>query len=803
MSDAEMGVRTLAWQGCLGDGSLLVLRLHHWWDHITSKGPLASAAASPRAGPKKKRKGGDSSNSGAPLSCVVEIKDEHLALRKRAVDVCKAIQAMPDKDAGGLSARQKNAICSLPLSLALTLLASEDEEDCQATAEPLTDVLEIIEQVPATANAVGKNKVKVLKQRAQILASLPTVAAELFGQDVSSLVREAAKIAWRELGMFTSDETLTSLCASVRDESAPADDKSGDEDEGEEDDDEEDGGPVTAVQASRIAAFEAATAAAKARNEREAAKGGKAAKSSSKKGDDDDDDDDDEDLTVLDNDGVLSQLLDDDDGGSLLESFAASGLDEAAPTPQKKLTKRQQQLRHKQEELNRKFREVELLEIFLARYGDKRQSSVRLVHDLYEALLKASASGTGSPKGDAEAAGAGEDGKGGSKNKKQSKADNALRRLEAGLAQRLIKLLARILRQLCRGPIVLEVSRWHSAEEWAQQARALCALGQSQKMTASGGKPLEVGSSLLYFFCAAHRSVSLGQDAQKLATGEGWSLTEELLGSVLREWGGKRDCDSWCQAALKAFAVRAPHVLRRLSWMEQIKSSRKAYAQRMQLMFVGNELLRPPSGGAQGNPSDLAFEGPPVAFVESFAELCAELLETSLSATASAEGEERGPVATTQSQKQKLRREALQGLKSALRVRQKMAERKAPSSPSQGGSTSSSLLSGAVAAAVARAVAGVRDALPSHQRRGEVYQLCLHILRIIRPQVGAGQGSSDRQKLRSPSHSPARSGKKKRKSDSKNSGDESASSKRARSREKGSKDGGRSASRSPSLKPKK
>jgi len=392
-----------------------------------------------------------------------------------------------------------------------------------------------------------------------------------------------------------------------------------------------------------------------------------------------------------------------------------------------------------------------LLEIFLARFGDKRATSLQLIHDLYEALLKASAaSAKASQQGSEEAAG--EDGKGkGGKAKKQSKADSTLRRLEAGLAERLCKLLARVLRGVCRGPVIEAVAGWHSAEEWASKARALCALGQTQKMAGSGQKSLEVGSNMLYFLCAAHRAATSGEDAN-LAHGEGWTLAEELLGGVLREWGGKKDCDAWCQAALKAFAVRATEVLRRLGWMEQIRGSRKAFAQRSQVSFVASELLRPAAAGQ---------EGPPASFVEGFTELLAELLESSL--------KEEGNAASSASQKQKLRREALLALKSVLRQRRAAHEKLA------------------AAATISGAVAGVRDSLPNQQRRGEVYQLCLHILRIVRPQVtGAAPDKSTPDRSASP---------KRQKQKPSSSGDE-ASSKSAKKRK-----AGRSASQSPQLKP--
>lgn len=640
--DAHSSVRTRAYQGCLGDGSLLVLRLHDWWDYITKETPVAQASASPRISPKKRKR----AEGGSALRCVVEVEDTYLTLRTKAVGVCRGILQLPED--GILSARLKNAICSLPLTLALHLLASSDEDHSKATAEPLSDVLEILEKFSSCQ--AGTKRSKLQRQYADILKPLPTVAAELFVNEANSMIREAAKTAWRELGLYISDETLTSLCASVKDDDEKPE---GDEDEEDEEDDEEDG-PVTAAQAARIAAFEQATKEGKARQAALAASGKK------QKGDEDDEE---EDVTTLDNDGVLGQLLEGDEGGaSLLESFANSGL-EGAPTPQKKLTKRQQQLRVKQDDVNRKFQEVELLESFLARYGHKRPVSLQLVQDLFEAMMKSSASAREGGKG-----ADGEDGNGqkGGKNRKQTKADISLRHMEVAFSQRLNKFLPKVFKQLCRNVVLVEVSSWHTADEWATYARALCTMALTHKMTSAGFRSAEVGGSFLYFYCSAHRAVLFEQDVGKMTGSGGWSLAEELLETILREWGSKKDCDVWCQASLKAFAVRIPHVVRRLNWTGHIRNCKKAYAQRMQLSFVSNELLRPAQGVGEA-----AIEGPSPAFVDSFAELCNELLKM-----ASDTSEADNSSVSTSSQKKKLKKDALQALKLATRAKHKAAKRK-------------------------------------------------------------------------------------------------------------------------------
>lgn len=314
-----------------------------------------------------------------------------------------------------------------------------------------------------------------------------------------------------------------------------------------------------------------------------------------------------------------------------------------------------------------------------------------------------------------------------------------------------------MLRQLCRGSVITEICGWHSPEEWATQARALYALGQSPKLATVGSRPFEVGSALLYLLCAAHRAASLGGAKAPPSVAQGWGLAEELLGSALRDWGGKRDCDQWCQAVLNTFAVRAPQILIRLPWIDQIHSCRKPFAQRAQLSFVASQLMRPPQapeGEAEGGPNIAADVS--ATFADSFAVLCADLLKATIASSGSGGGEEAG---SSSSQRQKMRRDALRGLKSALRYRQKAdrsgekPDRSSPFSP-------------AASAKVAAAVLAVRDGLSVW--RGEVYQLCLHILRIVRPQHGkqskdsgtddAGRSGGKRQQRPSVANSSGASG---------------------------------------------
>lgn len=625
-----------------------------------------------------------------------------MALRNRAVESCKSITELSE-GRGGLSARQKNAICILPMSMSLALI-DESLERQRNDQQMLTELLNIVDEISRMAETTSKTKKKLQEN----LAAIPPVAAEIWVGDFSGPVREAAKMAWRELSLFVSADTLTSVCASVcgtQQENEP-------EPEEEEDDEDEADEPLSTTGASRKAAFDDAITALKGRQE----PGGDKA---------DKDEEEDEDVTTLDTSAVLSELLGGEENDELLESFAGSGLHGVTTQP-KNLTKRQQKLRDKQLEFVRRLREVELLEVFLMKHGGKRQVSLDLVQELFSAMVqlmhKAKANhGAEAGAGDKAET---EQGKGKQKRKKmQSKADSELRNLEDHLQQRIHKLLQRLLKIICRAGHLQVLACWLSPEQWASKARSMCILGQTPKVCLNGPRPLEVGSALFYFYCAAHQAASQASEDSPA----GWALAEELLASLLQEWGGKKDCDSWCQMALKAFAARTPQLLQKLPWVEAIRSSRKAYAQRMQLAFVATNVLRPhPPGTKQDEVAAL------VSFADSFAALCAELVASTLGKPA----EEGG---NPTNQMQKLRREALQALKSALRVRQKSSE--------------VTKISPEIATSIASAVAGLRDSLPNQRRQGEVYQLCVHILRIVRPQVS---NQSSKRQLQAAGERPAK-----------------------------------------------
>jgi len=363
-------VRSFAFHGCLSDGTLWVMRMHEWWDYVLEHAPFLGAVGppmSPRLSPKRKKK---TEVAASPLQCVVALSEDDAALRQRCLELCRAVLAEPESE-GAMTSRQRNALCSLPLSLSLMLLDSEDEQEREAIRAQLQDAVAVLEKLPSSMPEGSKQRAKAQRRRSEILAEVPRIAAELF-VEASGLIKEAALAAWRELGEFTSDETLTSLSASVRDVEAEPDEQ---EDKDAEDDDEDGDAAPSAQQAARAAAFAQATEQVKA-----AQANGKA---------DDEDDDD----IQLDGDELWKQLTDDPadgDGatGSLLTAFASSGLDGVESAPNK-LSKRQQRLRGRQQDIMRKMREIELLEVFLVRFMDKKSVCVQVLQEMYQASLVA------------------------------------------------------------------------------------------------------------------------------------------------------------------------------------------------------------------------------------------------------------------------------------------------------------------------------------------------------------------------------------------------------------------------------
>merc|ERR1740121_3457169 len=158
--------------------------------------------------------------------------------------------------------------------------------------------------------------------------------------------------------------------------------------------------------------------------------------------------------------------------------FAGSGLDGVEPQEAVKMSKRQQRLKQRQEELTHKFRELELLELYLSRFVAKRPISLQILVDLYKAMITATVRAKKN-RGGGEASA--------KKNKKQKgRADAALRQLQDQLSQRISKLLTRALKQVCRPAQVREVSGWCSPDEWAEHARQLLELAVGPPAATAG-----------------------------------------------------------------------------------------------------------------------------------------------------------------------------------------------------------------------------------------------------------------------------------------------------------------------------
>jgi hypothetical protein len=426
-------------------------------------------------------------------------------------------------------------------------------------------------------------------------------------------------------------------------------------------------------------------------------------------------DDDEDDEIILDGEGVWEQLLDDgggDDGG-LLTSFASAGLDGVEATGNK-LSKRQQRLRQRQEELMKKFREVELLELFVQKSAEKRPVVAQLLQELFDGLLSAARRAGGAQ----EQTGGSEEASGGAKAKKKTKANSQLQRMEKELVLRLAGVLSKVLKQVCRGPAIAAASQWHSAAEWKERAQALATLSSSASSSAAGQRPAEVGAVLLYWLCALHRARSCPAGVTEATR---WELGDEMLRGALQDWGGKKGSDKWCQAFLGAFAVRVPEALIRLPWADHIRNSRNMFVQREQISFVTNHLVRSLSPEAEGG-----FE-----FTAGFADLCADLIDGTLESSSSA---------SSTSQRTKMRREVLRSLVVLLKARHKKGQRHA--------SNAAPPLSEEIARKIGLSIKKVRDGLP--HRRGEVYQLCLHVLRALNAPKKEGGGTEEQSRTASP-----------------------------------------------------
>jgi len=275
------------------------------------------------------------------------------------------------------------------------------------------------------------------------------------------------------------------------------------------------------------------------------------------------------------------------------------------------------------------------------------------------------------------------------------------------------------MKHVCRAACVRDMCKWHTEQEWEEFARSLFALGEGARAAAAGERSANVGAVLMYWMCFAHHgkkhgivvSAADGEDGgtdMKVATEGGWELAHNLLLQALSDWSAKKkDSDRWCAAVLGAFATRTPELLLRLPWCEQIRSSRNTYVKRMQVQLLSDKVLRPLSPEAWSR-SPLPAE---------FVELCADLLKESIDPTKD----------TSQSQRQKVRFEALKALTSTLRLGASKFKGRSEAAPQ--------LVTGDAANRVAEHVKKVRDALPG--KRGPVYQLCCQALRELKPAGGA------------------------------------------------------------------
>jgi len=415
----------------------------------------------------------------------------------------------------------------------------------------------------------------------------------------------------------------------------------------------------------------------------------------------------------LDGDEIMDQLMDDNAGaeGGLLAAFASSGL-QGEDAEGAKMSKWEARLRNRREDMLRKFREVDLIETFVQKCGEKRSITTTLLKDLFEGLLASGRRAMGKDASKEE-----DDGK----NKKKSKGNSQMQKLDKELTQRLAGVISKVLKQACRGPVITAAAQWHTASEWAEQAKALAAMSAEPQASAAGQRPVEVGAVLLYWFCSLHRARVA---ADKSAEPKGWPLATELLKTALQDWGAKKGSDTWCQSLLNAFAVRQPQVLLSLPWTQHVRSSRNMFIQREQIAFLSNSVLRGLSSDVEGS-SD---------FSAGVAALCTDLLESTLEI---ASGDDQS---TTTSQRQKMRREVLRCLSIILKTRHNRNDRQ-------------HLVPEETCKRMSKVIVKVRDALPA--RQGEVFQLCLHVLRALNPKK-EGKAEQAKKNGSSPKLKPSR-----------------------------------------------
>lgn len=704
-------LRTFATHGCMSDGSLWVYRLQQWWDFIASKAPSTQRAAG-RGGPKKKRRSEGADAGG--LLCTANLTEQDMELRKRCMAACKVVDEEPQVE-GALTKRQRNALCSLLMSLCLTLLQTEDDEEKTELHENLEEIVSMVERCPALPpeDTSAKARAKAKKQRAELLAAIPRFAAELFVRS-SGLVAEATRSTWREMADVASDETIRGLCTAVRgeeeeEEGEDADGKAEDDEE-DEDDEREAAGGLSGAKAARAAMFAQAVAQRKA----EEAEG----------------DGDNDDEIVLDSDEVWKKLLDDDEEGagdgasSLLNAFASSGL-EAPSGP--KLTKKQQRARDRQEEMMGKFREIELVDIFLHKSGSRNPVLIEVVSDLYDSLLVAGKRAYGISQRTGE----------------KTRANSGLKRLEADLENRLAAVVSKSAKFLSKWNVAREMCRWHSAEDWAEKLRTMFSKGAS----AAGPRSQAVGAILCYWFSLLHRAKILTKgkasaQEEEANSLEGWDFADELLRALLQEWSGKKVNEKWCETLFGVFAARAPQLLLRLPWHEQVRDAQSPYLQRSLLAFVSARVVRTSPPEAPGRPECILH----------LVGICTDLLVALPLKEAKAkasEAESSDKSSAPSSQQIKLQKEALRSAAVILRcLKAKCRGHEADNG--SGGSTTADLLDASLQKRLSDRVKQIQDT--ATQKRSETYQLSLQVLRALRnpgPEASTAKGAKSDQSAES------------------------------------------------------
>mmetsp|Transcript_58877 Transcript_58877/g.140462 ORF Transcript_58877/g.140462 Transcript_58877/m.140462 type:complete len:1393 (+) Transcript_58877:125-4303(+) len=743
--------KTCAYHGRLADQSLWIMRLHEWWNHLQLCGSAdqeGNAAARP-AKKRKKNEKAQSSDTGS-FKCVVELSEDDLSLRQQCLEVCRSILAQDKTTSVLRQPRQRNAFCTFPLCLAMGLLASPSEHDADMMRENLQEIIRlgkvIAKAKPIEASSDARERLAHVPADAkEALAAAVRISAEVYG-DSTGFVSQAALTLWRELGDFASDETLTSLSdfasGTAEEEEEQAENEDDDEDDDEDEDEDEDGDAAAAAASTTAKAEPKVDAeedeadedddeeAGKADSaESAAAKAAEATSKKSKNDGEDDDSDDDGDFETLQGDSLLSELLGDDNvagaaANPLLRSFAGEALNSKGVL-KPKVSKRQQRARRLHEQISRQVRELELLDLFMQRFADKRPVSAELLQKIFAAMLQVSRPQRGGKKG----------------KEKPGRSDNAVRLIQQEFSKNCGKALLKAMKRMSRKEGLELVSSWQSAAKWEEVVRAHFALASKagSEAFATTTYAASVGGQMLYWFCAAHTVASLregsGEVSKLTMMNTASDLTKEILQQCVQEWSTEKGKAQFCQAALVAFATRSPGPLLDLQWIDSIRSGRNLFTKRTQVTFLTSYVLRPWENMSEADKQRLS------RFAQALASLCAELLEASVD-----EEQSKKEAASASAQNQKFRRDVLKGLSKLLRHDGKQWPR----------AINTTKLRNRISQAVAKVV----DALPV--KRHTVYQLCLQLQRSLKKAASdvKGEPSPGLRPQKSPSLGPRLSPKR-------------------------------------------